>query len=438
LSYPRVDVDEGRPRVPSFYALEALRAAEGTLPGFDELVRRADKGAAARIGWPAPSEPERAIDPSEYDLAMLDRFLRRAAEEARGAAHYLLHANPHLARALRFRGRRWKFSKWFTTDGFLEPTPAAAAALARHRLSARAYSATALERFAACPYKFYLGTVVGLAPREAIEPIDELNPAQRGQLIHELQRCLLSELQSDQLLPISEARLPEALERLEHAVERAASEWHDRLAPAIERVWDDAMAQIRGDLREWLTAMSRSPWVPLHFELGFGLPPHPARDPASRSEPVELDCGLRLRGAIDMVEQWGDAVRATDHKTGRRPVAEGVVIGKGAVLQPVLYALALERLLPLRVTSGRLHYCTADAGFAEREVPLDDAARQSAQRVARTIDGALADGFLPAAPADGACDYCEYKVVCGPYEALRTGRKPKRELQALVQLRCEP
>ncbi|HEY6561004.1 MAG TPA: PD-(D/E)XK nuclease family protein [Polyangiaceae bacterium] len=438
LSYPRVDVDEGRPRVPSFYALEALRAAEGALPGFDELVRRADKGAAARIGWPAPSEPEQAIDASEYDLAMLDRFLRTRAEEARGAAHYLLHANPHLARALRFRGRRWKFSKWFPTDGFVEPTPAAAAALAAHRLSARAYSATALERYAACPYKFYLSTVVGLAPREAIEPIDELNAAQRGQLIHELQRALLSELQSARLLPVTDARLPEALEHLERALERTAAEWHDRLAPAIERVWDDAIAQIRADLREWLSGMSRSPWVPVNFELGFGLSPHPARDPASQSEAIELACGLRLRGAIDMVEQWSDALRATDHKTGRHPAPEGFVIGKGAVLQPVLYALVLERLLPQRVASGRLHYCTADAGFAEREVPLDDVARQAAARVARTIDDAVTHCFLPAAPAQGACEYCEYRVVCGPYEALRTGRKPKRELEPLAQLRSEP
>src|SRR5262249_23718125 len=36
LSYPRLDVQQARPRVPSFYGLEALRAAEGELPGFDE------------------------------------------------------------------------------------------------------------------------------------------------------------------------------------------------------------------------------------------------------------------------------------------------------------------------------------------------------------------------------------------------------------------
>jgi CRISPR/Cas system-associated exonuclease Cas4 (RecB family) len=239
-------------------------------------------------------------------------------------------------------------------------------------------------------------------------------------------------------LPVTAERLPGALERLEGVANRVAADWRDRLAPAIDRVWEDALSAIRTDLREWLGGMSESGWLPVHFELGFGLPPDSARDPASRTEPVELECGLQLRGAIDMVEQLRDGVRATDHKTGRRPVDDGFVIGQGRVLQPVLYALALERLLPgARVASGRLHYCTAEAGFAEREVPLDALARGAAKRLAAAIDSAIEHSFLPAAPADGACDYCEYQVVCGPYEALRTARKPKRDLEPLVQLRSE-
>ena len=43
FSYPRLDLqDQPRPRVPSFYALEALRASEGRLPDFAELARRAE------------------------------------------------------------------------------------------------------------------------------------------------------------------------------------------------------------------------------------------------------------------------------------------------------------------------------------------------------------------------------------------------------------
>src|SRR5207248_10945378 len=55
LSYPRLDPGKGRPRVPSFYALEALRAAEGRLPDFAELSRRAESVTAARVGRPCPA-----------------------------------------------------------------------------------------------------------------------------------------------------------------------------------------------------------------------------------------------------------------------------------------------------------------------------------------------------------------------------------------------
>jgi ATP-dependent helicase/nuclease subunit B len=68
-------------------------------------------------------------------------------------------------------------------------------------------------------------------------------------------------------------------------------------------------------------------------------------------------------------------------------------------------------------------------------VPLDDEARASAQVVASTIDDAIASGFLPAAPKKDACRWCDYSVVCGPYEEMRSGRKSQRELQALVRLR---
>ena len=76
LSYPRMDMEKSRPRVPSFYGLEAMRAAIGTLPSFDELAKRAQAATATRAGWPAPAKAEDAIDAAEYDLALLDRLLR--------------------------------------------------------------------------------------------------------------------------------------------------------------------------------------------------------------------------------------------------------------------------------------------------------------------------------------------------------------------------
>src|SRR6202451_803520 len=98
FSFPRVDLDQGRPRVPSFYALEILRAAEGRLPGFDELASRAASQPVTRLSWPDPANPADAIDDAEFDLAVLDKLVDKNPEETTGAANYLLGANVHLGR----------------------------------------------------------------------------------------------------------------------------------------------------------------------------------------------------------------------------------------------------------------------------------------------------------------------------------------------------
>lgn len=440
LSYPRVDMDQSRPRVPSFYGLEVIRAAEGKLPGFDELARRAElHGGAARIGWPAPARLRDAIDDAEYDLALLETLFHRPEAETVGSAHYLLGANPHLARALRFRARRWNVKKWMSADGLVDPGAAARAALSQHTLSARAYSATALQTFSTCPYKFLLYAVHRLTPREAPEAIEELGPRERGALVHEVLYETLDSLRQDGALPITQENLDGASRRLDTVLARTAARYEDELAPAIERVWKDGIDSVLADLREWLRrAAEDATWTPRRFELSFGLRDRATRDPSSLEASVELDCGILLRGAIDLVEEDASgALRATDYKTGRAlPRAGATIVNGGGTLQPVLYALALEKLFPeARVEAGRLYYCTSAGGFEAVSIPLDDRARRSADTVARVIGKALSEGFLPAAPDTGACEYCEYRAVCGPYEELRTGRKSPERLHDLRALR---
>jgi RecB family exonuclease len=442
LSYPRLDVEQARPRVPSFYALEALRAAEGRLPGFEELGERARSAARARLGWPAPERPEDALDESEYDLALLGAKLGGPDHEATGAATYLLGANPHLARALRARARRW-IKRWTAADGLVDPDDLARAALAGHQLAARSYSPTALQHFAACPYRFFLQAIHRLAPREEPVAIEALDALTRGSIFHDAQFEVLTRLRAEGRLPVREADLARTLDDVDRALDEVAERYRDELAPAIPRVWEDAVGSLRTDLREWLRreAAQAGPWIPAHFELSFGIADRdrPHEDPASRAEPVEIAGGLRLRGSIDLVERaTSGELRVTDHKTGRVYAPAGFVVGGGLHLQPVLYALACEGLLRGRLSSGRLYYCTADGAYSEREVPLDERARDAAAQVASIVDRALREGFFPAAPREGACEYCDYRPVCGPYEELRWRRKPDDRKGDLKRLRDMP
>jgi CRISPR/Cas system-associated exonuclease Cas4 (RecB family) len=320
----------------------------------------------------------------------------------------------------------------------VDPGPEVRAALGAHRPDARSYSATALQHFAACPYRFLLYAVHRIQPREEAEAIEVVDPLTRGALLHEVQFELLTRLRADGRLPVVRAALDEVLRVMDETLEKVAEDWHERLAPAIDRVWKDAIDAIRADLREWLRRAAEDPvpWTPERFELAFGLAGRGQADPASRGEPVPLEAGLILRGSIDLIERGpGGRLRVTDHKSGKADAPKDVIIGGGRVLQPVFYALAAERLLGEPVESGRLYYCSSRGGYEERVVPLDDAARAAAREFAAAVAGAVSDGFLPAAPAEGGCKWCDYRMVCGPYEETRVALKPAARLAAIERLR---
>ena len=440
LSFPRIDLEHARPRVPSFYALEALRAAEGRLPDFAELGRRAEAASESRLGWPAPLDPKSAIDDAEHDLSVL-ADLTKGRDVTAGAARYLVTANRHLARALRNRFFRWKRS-WTPADGLLATAPAARSALDKHSLAERSYSPTSLQAYSQCPYRFFLKSIHGLSPREVPASVDVLDPLQRGSLIHDIHFELLGRLRDRGLLPVAPSNLAQAYLDLDEIIAAVSARYRDELAPAIERVWENGVAAIRADMREWLRRSSEdsSGFVPIHFEFAFGLNdrgggPH-ERDPASVDAPVLLDCGIHLRGSIDLVErQQASLLRVTDHKTGKATAKSDQVIDGGQTLQPVLYALAAEKLFKQDVVGGRLYFSTSTGGFSEVLVELDDFARDAAAHVATTIKTAIESPFLAPAPAKGECDRCDYRSVCGPYEELRVARKPQERLKPLTSLR---
>lgn len=441
VSYPRMDVTQARSRVPSFYALEVLRAAEGRLPSLREFRERAATGAPSRLDWPAPTDPAIAIDDAEYDLASLQAALKLRGAQAKGSARYLVEVNESLARSLRTRGRRWR-NRWTSADGIVDPDPATLTVLRSHLLTERSYSPSSLQQFAACPYRFLLQAIFQFRSREIPVPLEQMDPLTRGALFHDVQFELFRKLKEASLLPITSARLAKTLDLADQVLDRVAAKFEDDLAPAIPRVWKSEVEDLRTDLRGWLQQVAGTPpdWLPLHFEFSFGLTPDEHRDPSStRNEATILD-GIRLRGAIDLIEKHAarDALRVTDHKTGKAPQNRPQYVGGGATLQPLLYALAAEQLLQQPVESGSLFFCTQRGDFSEVSIPLDAQSRARLARVLHTIDRFVAEGFLPAAPQTGACAICDYRPVCGPYEETRSKRKQPQRLEQLIAIRNLP
>ncbi len=437
LSYPRMDVAETRARVPSFYALDVMRAITGRVPDHRVLAQQAAEEAGASLAWPAPRDPSNAIDDLEHDLSVLRILLdTKDPAAAKGRAQYLLELNETLRRSVRSRFARAR-PAWSVSDGLTRVAPTTSAALGHHRLGRRAYSLSALQRFSTCPYQFLLSTIHRLEPWDEPEPLVRMDPLTRGSLFHKVQAEFYRALDAKAALPVTAATVGAAIRTLDQVLERVAGEYEETLAPAIERVWHDEVGEIRRDLGIWVRRLaSETTWVPAFFEFSFGLN-DAGRDPRSLPDAVTVDGRFILRGSVDLIEhdRSRDVYRITDHKTGKNRSNPDLIVGGGAVLQPVLYGAAIEQGTGKKVVEGRLFYCTTAGGFGVHAIPLDDYQRRQGLQVLEIVDRAVERGFLVAAPNDGACRWCDFRAVCGPHEEERVGIKKRDRLADLEALR---
>ncbi|MBI2203608.1 MAG: exodeoxyribonuclease V subunit gamma [Candidatus Rokubacteria bacterium] len=440
LSYSRIEQTEARPRVPSFYALEMARALTGRVPDPEVMARDAAAAAGAPLAWPAPDDPARAIDGVEHDLATLRALL--GGGRAHGRARYLFELNDCVMRSLRTQWARWQQPRFTPYDGIVRVADGTRDTLGAARLAARPYSASALQKFAACPYQFFLSAILRIEPRSEIESITRLDPMTRGHLFHRVQADAMRALAAEGRLPLTVDALDAARATLDRTLDAVADRYREDLAPAIRRVWQDEIDSMRADLQMWLglTAASHATWEPVAFELAFGLRADEDNDPQSVEAEVTLDGGARLRGIVDLVERkrGGTDLRVTDYKTGGNWTKRGLVVGGGEQLQPVLYGLAMEQVLGARVAESRLFYCTRTGRFSEAVVPLTSDARSRGLAVLGVIDRAIAAGFLPPAPRHRACGICDFRAVCGPHEETRVTKKDAARIEELRELRDWP
>ena len=319
LSYPRIDVGGARPRVPSFYVLDIMRAITGHIPNHEALQRRALVEGGAKLDWPAPARPRDAIDDVEHDLATLRDLIDAPNPAAvKGHAHYLLRLNDALRRSVTTRWARAR-SRWLPQDGLVRVAPGTKAMLASQRLGARPYSLSALQKFATCPYQFLLSAIYRLEPNDEPEPLQRLDPLTRGALFHEVQAEFFRSMQADGRLPLDAAGVPAALRLVDRTLADVAAAYRERLAPAIDRVWREEIAALGRDLRVWVRRLPEArDWRPSYFEFSFGLSDE-GRDPRSVSEPVTIDGRFRLRGSVDLVElQHGRRAGPRDRSQDRQ------------------------------------------------------------------------------------------------------------------------
>ena len=271
VSFPSLELGESRPRVPSFYALDVMRAVTGTF-----RVTKAGAQAAARIGRAtrvasaARPAPRPSTISSTTSRCWRGCFRREGRRRDRARALPAEVERVPAARGDRALGRSMK--QWSPADGVDAHDRCHQAAARTHRLTARPYSLSALQRYAACPYQFLLSAIYRLAPVEEPEPLQRMDPLTRGSLFH----C-----DSDGVLPDAASAKAGCRSRSAASVSETLSSTVARRGRRVSRrTGASRRARVgrrgaRARTRSAALARSHRPdpngWEPWRFEFAFGF-----------------------------------------------------------------------------------------------------------------------------------------------------------------------
>ena len=329
-------------------------------------------------------------------------------------------------------------------DGLLTREPAITAALAERYGETAVFSPTALEMYAACPFRFYLSRVLGLEPLPAVDL--DLTALERGSLLHKIAFRFYAGWQG----VIDEVSYPAALQQI-LAIGREETGRFPFDSPAwlVEKEHLVGSPHVgRGLLERFLThetETASSTFVPHAFEFSFGLPVAAGTcDPASTPDAVAIPLNgtdgevVRIRGRIDRIDRLPDGrFLIVDYKTGSHPSLRDIEAGKA--FQLPLYLRAVETLTAMQGVAGCYYTLRRgeirnrpvfwDASLKEQFKPFSVSSRSgvadvralvdaSLAHVSRCLEGIRSGWFAPRSDPGPCPGYCDFKTVCR-FDSLR-------------------
>ena len=401
-----------------------LEREERVLAPSSASAAQAARDAAGPVGLSGPGS---APDAHWRDVASIAAWTR----SGRYKAHVVV-SDPDgpVAPALRLEASRYGQS-WTGWDGNLTG----------YRLQQAApqfpiASPTRYETWAACPFRYFLGYELEVAPTERPEELLELTPAERGTLVH----AVLEEFVRERIerMKSPSATAADDMKFLDEAASGVFSRFAREERTGHPALWEMEKRSLRRSLRAWLSqdadARSGSGAAPWEVELAFGFD-------KDGEPPVEVDLpdGVRLlfRGKIDRVDFSADGrVFVYEYKSGSPDKYDKLdkdVTKRGTLLQLPVYALAARRAVEqqrhtARSVSASYWPVLRTVTLALKPRPDDFDENKAVARlkeVAGVIASGVEKGVFPARPGaprsgrDGVpgspfenCEYCAFDRVC--------------------------
>ena len=450
LTYPRTV--QGAARPPAAHLLQTVSVLCGRQATLADLQGRSRWVSAA--GGYAHSTRQ-AVDALEFHLAYAFSPAQQVNHSpAEQAVQPGLQALPFFIPAARAIGQRWEHPHLTAFDGCMQ-ADSVKSTLRRHLFPHGLYlSASSLETYARCPFRYFLETVLGLQPWEEPERILALLPRDRGVLVHTILYDFFSRLQQTDQLPLSAQRSDDERRLLTRIAEEQFAVFAQTRPVGLPLLWECEREHLLRRLHAFLQRERQTErgFCPTAFEVFFGIRSKRVQHPhtigghvysfgteetgleVGESErtpnpqfltpnipvPFRLDTGeeVQLRGRIDRIDVSAEHIdlvqprqaRILDYKTGRAP-ARG--FAGGTALQLALYLYAAQHLRP-DLDWVRAEYTSVD-GVAQPDKKSLTAETQAATLgTLRTIITRLAEGITAGLffPVSDACQSCAFPEIC--------------------------
>ena len=440
LTYPRSI--HGLPRPPALLLLQTVSVLCGRQATLVDLKHRSRWIA----GIPTPATAgihaqgaRHAVDALEFHLAYASapaspHVSAPARHVENGSSLPAIHAGlqtlPFFAPAARAIAQRWDSPQLTAFDGCMQ-AEAVKNTLRQHLFPhGLRLSASRLETYARCPFRYFLETVLDLKPWEEPEQIFALLPRDRGVLVHAILYDFFSRLrQTDQLslstLPVDdERRLLTQITQITQIAEEHFAVFAQTRPVGLPLLWELEREHLTRRLHAFLQRERQTArdFRPEAFEVFFGIGAEETEKTAAEffpihSTPFLLDTGeeVQLRGRIDRVDVSAEhnAARILDYKTGRIP---SWGFAGGTALQLALYLYAAQYLRP------DLHWVCAEYTSVDGTAQHDKKSLTAETLAAtlgtlRTILTRLAEGMTSGQffPVADACLSCAFPGICHPH-----------------------
>ena len=409
LSYPRRGTSSTNVRLPSSFLLEEVGDLAGGFLSAEALERNAGdwyQRMPARIGYAgaAAEDALRALDESDLRWHVLEQG---AGGPPAVTAVEPLWRNIAAVRAYQAARRRRSFGPF---DGIV---PAQLVA-ARGTLE-RDLTATALEDFAVCPYRFFLSRVLGIRARGEPEQTLQIAPLQRGNLVH----AILDELV--QRFLDGAASWPEFLRGADTALQEIMERRFSELPAGVTGLplsWDLIRGQVAAELAGYLSEEQRRA-AGARSDAGAEGGGRPVAA-EHEFENVPIAAGprvLRFAGRIDRIDRAAGRLRIVDYKTGAaaREAVEGYREGRSLQLPVYLHAAAHGQPSDLAACSAELHYVSERAAYARLGLTGTQlAADPRFGEVLAAMAEAIASGAFFYQPGErrAHCRSCDFHDIC--------------------------